>query len=414
MLCLADGSTRSTIVLSAPPVQGIQVQILRDETDLEAARRARDSVLGNISHEFRTPLAAQLASIELLRDGLDDMQPEAQRELLANVERGVLRLMRLIDNLLESVRIEAGQHSIRQQPVDLADVIADARDLIAPLLRQRDCSRDGRARHRCDRARRCAAARPGVREPDRQCRQVRPRGQHDPHRRTNAAARQTEVWVEDEGPGVQRAALGADLRALSARRRGTEPDAPGLGLGLWIVKSIIERHGGTVRVERTLRSADALHADVAAGTRGCNLKLLVVDDDADMLAVVGFALRQAGFPVVERQQLRHRAEHLSQRAAGPGDPRYQPAGRLGLRVCAACCARRAPRPIMMLTARGEEADLVRALELGADDYLTKPFSPRTLVARVKALLRRAGHEGGRPDPGRRALARSGSAAAADR
>jgi len=49
----------------------------------------------------------------------------------------------------------------------------------------------------------------------------------------------------------------------------------------------------------------------------------------------------------------------------------------------------------MLTARGEEADLVRALELGADDYLTKPFSPRTLVARVKALLRRAGHEGSR-------------------
>jgi DNA-binding response OmpR family regulator len=44
---------------------------------------------------------------------------------------------------------------------------------------------------------------------------------------------------------------------------------------------------------------------------------------------------------------------------------------------------------MMLTARGEEQDLVRALDLGADDYLTKPFSPRTLLARVKALLRRA-------------------------
>jgi DNA-binding response OmpR family regulator len=51
-------------------------------------------------------------------------------------------------------------------------------------------------------------------------------------------------------------------------------------------------------------------------------------------------------------------------------------------------------PIMMLTVRGEEEDLVRALELGADDYLTKPFSPRTLLARVKALLRRAGMEGG--------------------
>jgi two-component system phosphate regulon response regulator PhoB len=46
-------------------------------------------------------------------------------------------------------------------------------------------------------------------------------------------------------------------------------------------------------------------------------------------------------------------------------------------------------PIIMLTARGEEADRVSGLELGADDYVTKPFSPRELVARVKALLRRA-------------------------
>ena len=49
---------------------------------------------------------------------------------------------------------------------------------------------------------------------------------------------------------------------------------------------------------------------------------------------------------------------------------------------------------MMLTVSGEEEDLVRALERGADDYLTKPFSPRTLLARVKALLRRSGMEAG--------------------
>src|SRR3712207_7452879 len=51
---------------------------------------------------------------------------------------------------------------------------------------------------------------------------------------------------------------------------------------------------------------------------------------------------------------------------------------------------------MMLTVRGEEEDLVKALDLGADDYLTKPFSPRTLLARVRALLRRADVE--RPAP----------------
>jgi len=250
ILCLRDGSTRSAIVLSAPPVQGVQVQILRDETDLEAARRARDSVLGNISHEFRTPLAAQLASIELLRDGLSDMQPEAQRELLANVERGVLRLMRLIDNLLESVRIEAGQHSIRQQPVDLSDVIADARDLIAPLLRQRqlkieldDSGIGGIVRGDAQRLGQVFVnliANAAKFAPEGST--IRIGG-----RRSGS---QSEVWVEDEGPGVHEGSTGAIFERFQ-RGAETEPDAPGLGLGLWIVKSIIERHGGSVRMERT-------------------------------------------------------------------------------------------------------------------------------------------------------------------
>lgn len=249
-LCLADGSTRSAIVLSAPPVQGVQVQILRDETDLEAARRARDSVLGNISHEFRTPLAAQLASIELLREGLSDMPVAAQRELLANVERGVLRLMRLIDNLLESVRIEAGQHSIRQQPVDLLEVIADARDLIEPLLRQRQLGIE------LDKSGIGAIVRGDAQR----------LGQVFVNLLANAAkfapegstiriggqrsGTHCEVWVEDEGPGVQQGASDSIFERFQ-RGADSEPDAPGLGLGLWIVKSIIERHGGTIRMQRT-------------------------------------------------------------------------------------------------------------------------------------------------------------------
>ena len=69
---------------------------------------------------------------------------------------------------------------------------------------------------------------------------------------------------------------------------------------------------------------------------------------------------------------------------------------------------------MMLTARGEEEDLVRALDLGADDYLTKPFSPRTLLARVRALLRRAGTRDGRRDDRRLAAPRPRGARAARR
>jgi signal transduction histidine kinase len=249
-LCMRDGSTRSTIIQSAPPIHGIQVQILRDETDLEAARRARDSVLGNISHEFRTPLAAQLASIELLRDGLGNMQPESQRELIANLERGVLRLMRLIDNLLESVRIEAGQLSIRQQPVDLAEVVTDAHDLIAPLLLQRQLrvevdSQGISVLVRGDAQRLCQVfvnllANAAKFSPENST--IRVGGQR--------LGTQIEVWVEDEGQGVADGSSGAIFERFQ-RGSEAEPDAPGLGLGLWIVKSIVERHGGSIRVRRT-------------------------------------------------------------------------------------------------------------------------------------------------------------------
>jgi len=70
-------------------------------------------------------------------------------------------------------------------------------------------------------------------------------------------------------------------------------------------------------------------------------------------------------------------------------------GASGFQVCEAIRAK-SRIPVMMLTVRGEEEDLIKALDLGADDYLTKPFSPRTLLARIKALLRRAGIESAAP------------------
>jgi signal transduction histidine kinase len=249
-LCRADGSVRSAIITSSAPVDGMQVQILRDETELEAVRRARDSVLGNISHEFRTPLAAQLASIELLRDGINTLPRDSQGELLDNVERGVLRLMRLIDNLLESVRIEAGQLSIRSQPIDIADTVHEAAELVRPLLAQRRLQLASTLE---------ALDRPVAGDAQR-LQQVfvnllsnaikfAPEGSTIRVGGQNAGPC-LELWVDDAGPGV----AGEDAAAIFERFQraaGAEPDAPGLGLGLWIVRSIIERHGGGVRVGRT-------------------------------------------------------------------------------------------------------------------------------------------------------------------
>ncbi|HEX7182251.1 MAG TPA: histidine kinase dimerization/phospho-acceptor domain-containing protein, partial [Thermoanaerobaculia bacterium] len=138
-LLLRDGTQRTVVITSSPPVEEQQFQVLSDETELEAARRLRDAVLANISHEFKTPLAAQRASIELLRERLlDPSANDAEtRDLILSLERGGLRLTQLIDNLLESVRIEAGQASIRWRPVALDEVVEEAVEMTAPLLAQR-------------------------------------------------------------------------------------------------------------------------------------------------------------------------------------------------------------------------------------------------------------------------------------
>ncbi len=125
------------------------------------------------------------------------------------------------------------------------------------------------------------------------------------------------------------------------------------------------------------------------------MKILIADDDRDLLSLIAFTLTQAGYLVVKASdgQVALRAFETELPDLVVLDINMP--GASGFAVCEAIRAK-SRVPIMMLTVRGEEEDLVRALELGADDYLTKPFSPRTLLARLKALLRRAGGESTAP------------------
>src|SRR5690606_38720515 len=125
------------------------------------------------------------------------------------------------------------------------------------------------------------------------------------------------------------------------------------------------------------------------------MKLLCADDDDDLLALIAFTLSQAGYLVVKARDGRAAIRAFETEAPDLAILDINMPGASGFQVCEAIRAK-SRIPVMMLTVRGEEEDLVKALELGADDYLTKPFSPRTLLARVKALLRRAGMENAAP------------------
>jgi two-component system alkaline phosphatase synthesis response regulator PhoP len=127
--------------------------------------------------------------------------------------------------------------------------------------------------------------------------------------------------------------------------------------------------------------------------------ILIVEDDTDIAQLIEHYLQRAG----------HAVDRLSSGSAVMARLRSKPAdlvildlmlpGMDGLLVCQAMRAEPATAaiPIIMLTARGEESDRVSGLELGADDYVTKPFSPKELTARVTALLRRAGRPARTPN-----------------
>ena len=119
-------------------------------------------------------------------------------------------------------------------------------------------------------------------------------------------------------------------------------------------------------------------------------RILVVDDEEDILELVRFNLAREGYEVLCAMSGEEALEEARKKLPDLVVLDLMLPGIDGLEVAGALKRDTGTKdiPIIMLTAKGEEADVVTGLELGADDYVTKPFSPRILVARVKAVLRR--------------------------
>ena len=116
-------------------------------------------------------------------------------------------------------------------------------------------------------------------------------------------------------------------------------------------------------------------------------RVLLVDDDATLAAVLAPALSDEGFDRGRRPQRRRGAAPVRERGGGPAVLDILMPEMDGLEVCRRV-RRKSRVPIILLSSRGEEVDRVTGLETGADDYVTKPFSTRELVARIRALDRR--------------------------
>lgn len=221
--------------------------VLRDVSEDEAVRRLRSYFLANISHEFRTPLSAIRASVDILLEDLSGLSKDEIAELLHSVFLSVTGLQTLIDNLLESLSIEAGRFTIRRVPSDMATVIEQSAIVMRPLLDRRE--------QRLDVV--IPASLPPVWMDPMRVTQVivnllSNASKYSPVQRPIEMRAEVEgedvvVRVCDRGDGI----APQDRENLFRRFVRLEPSDPGqygVGLGLSVVKAIVDEHGGAVGV----------------------------------------------------------------------------------------------------------------------------------------------------------------------
>ena len=408
-----DGHSIPTLV-NATPVYSVDGQIMaaiaviQDITPLEEVERLRSEFLGIVSHELRTPLTAIKGSAATVLGSRRPLDVEEMRELFQIIDEQADRLRDLVDNLLDLTRIEAGSLSVNTEPAELVELLEDAR---------RTFIRGG-----------------GSQEVVVQVPQDLPPVQADRRRvvqvvgnllsnaakfsPTNAAididVEQDQVYVtvrvRDLGRGIPPDRLPQLFRKFSQVHEDSRSRLAGSGLGLAICKGIVEAHGGRIWAESpgegqgatfsfTLPVAqmapvtsqpDPARRDQHLGRvsrSGERTRVLAVDDEPQILRYLERTLDEAGYhPVVTGQP----AEVI--RLLEVEEPDLvlldlMLPGISGLELLQHI-RELSGVPVIFLSARDQGEDMVQALKTGADDYITKPFSPSELLARIEVALRR--------------------------
>ena len=223
--------------------------VFRDVSETEAIHRLLGHFLANVAHEFRTPLSALAASVELLMDQAPDLSAAELEELLSSLHLGVLGLQTLIDNLLESASIEAGHFQVHARLSNLDGIMAEAIRTMQPLLDKRGQ----------DLVVELPTNIPKVRADPRRTAQVLVNllsnaskyGPDETEIEVGATVQGdwVRVTVSDSGPGVPPEYRKDLFRRFVRPALSNDKAQVGAGLGLSVVKAVVEAHGGSVGIE---------------------------------------------------------------------------------------------------------------------------------------------------------------------
>ncbi|MBK8988735.1 MAG: PAS domain S-box protein [Chloroflexi bacterium] len=231
-----------------PPEEGGVALVFRDVTEEEAINRLLAHFLANVAHEFRTPLSALAASIELLMDQSPDLSAQEFGELLNALHLGILGLQTLVDNLLESASIETGRFRVFTRPCDLRRVALEVGQTMAPLLTKYE------QQLQLD----IPDSLPIVLADPRRIGQVLVNlianaSKYGPGGgvvRVTAVAHPDHLYfaVADQGPGIPPEARDDLFRWFMRRPLEDDKTRFGIGLGLAVVKAVVQAHQGEVGI----------------------------------------------------------------------------------------------------------------------------------------------------------------------
>ena len=407
---LPDGRNVPTLVNAAPVYSATDqivgaIAVIQDITPLEEVERLRGEFLGLVSHELKTPLTAIKGSAAMAlgtREPLDDSQ---SRELFQIIDEQADRLRDMVDNLLDMTRIEAGSLSVNPEPTNLRAVIEEVQTTFVrnggPQKLQLSIQDDLPA-VKADRRRIIQVLSNLLSNASRLSPPTAPINIE-----VEQDATEVTVHIRDHGRGIAEERLPHLFKKFS--RVHEETGFSGTGLGLAISKGIVEAHGGRIWAESpgegqgatfsfTLPVAEASAASMSETARrtahlgkvsraGERTRILAVDDEPQILRYLKRSLDEAGYQPIVTSDPSRVAELVELEEPDlilldlmlPGTDGFALLRRI---------REFSGVPVIFLTASDKEEDTVRALKMGADDYITKPFSPSELLARIEAVLRR--------------------------
>lgn len=410
---VSDGHTVPTLI-NATPVYSTRGQIIsaiaviQDITPLEEIDKLRSEFLGMVSHELKTPLTAIKGSAATVSGSRRPFNAEDTREFFEIIDEQADRLRDLVDNILDMTRIEAGSMSVNTEPMELCEVVDEA---IAYLTRAGG-SQDVRLS--------LADDLPMVKADRRRVVQVLGNLLGNAAKFSPAASPISidvayehgvvAVHVRDQGRGIPKEKLPNLFRKFSQVHDDSGSKLSGSGLGLAICKGIVEAHGGHIWVDSpgegqgatfsftlpvAVEATSATLPDTTHRTQlfgrvrrtGERTRILAVDNEPQNLRLLQRAIDEEGYHAIVTGDPSKVMELMEQEEPDlvlldivlPGISGFELLQRI---------REFSGVPVIFLTASSNDEDAVKALKMGADDYITKPFSPSELLARIEAALRR--------------------------